>query len=445
MRKFFSMAALAALLLGTAGLAPAQNDNYESRKLPLSMLKQLSPRSAQSREKFAAFGTHKRLAASRIRNFATSGLPGVDSVVNWSDSFTEPGFDDAGNPQSVWPYTMVGNPPESGRTTFFNAPVIPVVLDLLLPNGAIAVSFSAAGKDSRAAIGSPVFQPFIYNGGIGQFDDELMRNEFWERIHPNAHGPDNGWHNVLMPRVKSTRHMRVPFFTATGGRAWFVFVDANGNPVLAAVDGNTFVNLLFPSTVPVDNSTVIGAAELAGDMTTRDITTLLFDNLALFDGDISQCCTLGFHSYDFEPGDASNGNRDRRFVMNFSSWLSPGLFFFGFEDASTLSHEMSETFNDPFVNNATPWWENVDPFAGFGICQNNLETGDVIEVLTTLPVYTASYGGQTYHLQNEAMFSWFAFQSPSQARNGSYSFPDETTQTTLSPSGLLPGCVPSGP
>jgi hypothetical protein len=41
---------------------------------------------------------------------------------------------------------------------------------------------------------------------------------------------------------------------------------------------------------------------------------------------------------------------------------------------------MSETFNDPFVNNATPWW--LSPLQLGGLCQNNLEVGDVIEVLT---------------------------------------------------------------
>jgi hypothetical protein len=39
-------------------------------------------------------------------------------------------------------------------------------------------------------------------------------------------------------------------------------------------------------------------------MTTRDIATLLFNNVYLFNGTPDQCCTLGFHSYDLEPGDA---------------------------------------------------------------------------------------------------------------------------------------------
>jgi hypothetical protein len=161
----------------------------------------------------------------------------------------------------------------------------------------------------------------------------------------------------------------------------------------------------------------------------------------LYDVDINNCCVLGFHSYDVEPGIPSNGNRERRYVMNYASWVTNGIFSFGFEDITPMSHEVAETFNDPFGNNATPWWLNIDPFLGQGICQNNLEVGDVIEVLTANPVYATATNGRTYHSQNEALFSWFAFQSPSKALHGAYSFPDETTLTALSPANLLQGCV----
>ena len=417
----------------------------DSLTLPASQLKKMNPHTARPSDMPSKLGASKAFralgAAGQASTFAgSSGLPGVDSVVNWSGQFSTPGFDSNGNTQSDWPFTMVGNPPESGESARINAPVIPVVVDLLLPDGSVYASFSG-GDVTHAALNSPVFMPYLYTSGIGQFNDQMQRATFWDRIH--NHGFDNGWHTTLSPRLKRTRHMQIPFLTPGGTRAWYVFVDANGTPVLSALDEGVFVNLLFPSTVPVDNTTLIGAAELAGDMRTRDITTFLFNNVALFEGNINNCCVLGFHTYDYEPGDHSNGNRERRYVFNFSSWLSPGLFYFGFEDVTTLSHEMAELFNDPFVDNATPWWENVDGFAGFGICQNNLETGDVIEVQTSLPIYTVAIGNQTYHLQNEAMLPWFAFQSPSTAHLGAYTFPDETSLTTLSPGPLGPGCKPA--
>ncbi len=104
---------------------------------------------------------------------------------------------------------------------------------------------------------------------------------------------------------------------------------------------------------------------------------------------------------------------------------------------------MAETFNDPFVNNATPWWLSVDPYLGFANCQNNLEVGDVVEVLDSLnPIFTIPGKGFTYHPQNMALLPWFAFESPSPANLGEYSFPDETTMS-LSPGPLLPGCKPA--
>ncbi len=419
-----------------AMLVAADDPSIQERKIPLSFLKQMRARHAGEAQK--SLGPAKsaanaaRLGAAR----AQSGVPGVDSLVNWTGSFTAPGFDHQGNPQSVWPFSMVGNAPESGRPSLINAPIIPVIVDLLLPDGSVFTSFDGR-PHVRPVVRSPMFQPFLYSSGFSQFNDAMFRSEFVSRMR------GEGWHTLLVPDPKDAHHMRVPFFTATGGRAWFVFVDASGTPVLAALDEGVFIDLLFPTTVPVDKTTLIGAAELAGEMTTRDLTTFLFDNVALFEGNIGNCCVLGFHTYDFEPGDKKNGNRDRRFVFNFASWLSPGLFFFGFEDITPLSHEINETFHDPFIDNATPWWESVDPFAGFALCQDNLETGDVIEVLTSVPVYQIFMNGMVYHPQVEANFSWFAFESPSTAANGSYSFPDDTTLTALSPGPLKPGCVPA--
>ena len=67
----------------------------------------------KAHDKHAAFGKNK--ANAGLKTAATVGIPGVDSIISWSDSFTSPGYDFFGNPQSVWPYTMVGTPPESGR------------------------------------------------------------------------------------------------------------------------------------------------------------------------------------------------------------------------------------------------------------------------------------------------------------------------------------------
>jgi hypothetical protein len=394
----------------------------------------------------ARHGGGRRPDSIKTSSVKKSGVPGIDSLANFVDQFTADGFDTDGNPQSVWPYSMVGAAPESNRTTVFNAPVIPVVVELLGPNGQV-LTFNGTVLRQRVTpeilsgvLNSPIFEPFSFGSGRGQFTDQMMRAQFWNRIgHGDSERGDDdedgsGYHNILRPSVKTTRTIRLPL-----GKFFFALNDDGSCCLFVLAEENAFLNAVFPATA-TDTTTVIGAAENAGEMKTRDITTLLFNNVYLYQGNVGNCCVLGFHSYDLEPGDAKNGFREKRYVMNYSSWIANGLFSFGFEDVTALSHEMAELFADPFVDDETPWWLSVDPFFGFSLCQNNLETGDVIEVLTGNPVFAASTRQRTYHLQNEALLPWFAFQSPSPARLHAYSFPDETTLTTLSPHPLLPGC-----
>lgn len=142
---------------------------------------------------------------------------------------------------------------------------------------------------------------------------------------------------------------------------------------------------------------------------------------------------VGFHEFDFEQGIPSNGNRLRFYIMNYSSWTSPGLFDDPltcapdncFEDVTAVSHELAETFNDPFVafdgiHNITPFW-----LSAAGQCQDVMEVGDVIEDLPN-PTVSITIKGFTYHPQTIALLPWFEFQGNSSALNGAYSYPNET-------------------
>jgi hypothetical protein len=260
---------------------------------------------------------------------------------------------------------------------------------------------------------SPVFSNASYSSSPvpTQITDAVMRAEFY-------HSAKKDWHTLLQPMVKTTRTMKLL-------RGTYQFaLNADGTCCrYILVDANTFVNALFPST-PGDTSTVIGAAQAAGEMTTQDLSTFLFPNTFLFDA--TGCCILGFHSFDFEPVGIGQA-----YVMNYSSWISPGIFSGGFQDITALSHEIAETFNDPLVSfdgvhNITPWW-----LAPNDLCQNNLETGDVIEGLPN-GVFPITMNGFTYHPQNEALLQWFAFESPSSAIGGAYSYPNTSTLTSLS-------------
>jgi hypothetical protein len=367
---------------------------------------------------------------------STGSLLGIDSIPNWSSYFYYPGVDSNGNLQFTWTYTMVGKSPFGGGdggedghgSSTINAPVVPVTMDLRnydgsprFINGKPLISSPSAFV--QPVLDSPIFQKTHYDSSEDptQFTDAIQKAEF-----PNA---DDNWHTKLSPAVKTGRTMVLR-------RGTYAFsLNADGTCCrFILVDINAFGNALFPPG-PGDTTTPMGQAETAGDVRTTDLSTFLFPNTFLFFGTTTNCCVIGFHTYDLEPGDAKNGWRERRYVTNYSSWVSPGLFGASFADITPLSHELAETFNDPFVNNATPWW-----LAPNGNCQNNLETGDVIEGLP-FATYPITLKGVTYHPQNEALLQWFAGQTPSSAIGHAYSYPDKTILTTASKSQKY-GCAP---
>jgi len=364
---------------------------------------------------------------------------GVDSVPNWSSSFYDPGFDSFGNTQFAWQYTMVGHSPLGknddsdpdwiGQTTTMDAPVIPVNLDLRNADGTPRfVNGHRLYVDATTLVApvlsSPVFSKTSYDSSEDptQFTDAISRAEFF-------HLASDDWHTLLKGHPATARTM-----TLIKGTYAFALKSDGSCCAYVLVNEIAFLNALFPPT-PTDTTTVMGQAEHAGDIKTRDISSFLFSDVYLYEGTTANCCILGFHSYDTEPGDQSNGWKERRYVMNYSSFIASGVFGSRFSDITALSHEMSETFNDPFVNNATPWW-----LAPNGNCQNILETGDVIEGLPNATV-AISLNGTTWHPQNEALLQWFAGITPSSAIHHAYSYPNTTVLTAAAVS-QNPGCAP---
>jgi hypothetical protein len=406
---------LASATLFGAIVAVAQ----DSHRLPTNHLSNAHPR-------FIAAAPH-----GHSNPGDANGTPGVDSLSNWNGSYKTPGFDANGKPRNNWLYNMVGNPPQFGGTTNINAPVVPVALDLLNSDGSVFLHYDPKPY-ILPTLQSPLFENSTFTSSPvpTQITDAIQRAEFWSTMAPD-------WHTMLLGSLKQERTMQVP------SGFYYYALKSNGTCCLfVLIDINEFGNLLFPS-VSTDTTTPIGAAENAGDITTKDISTFLFPNTYLyFNGNPNDCCVLGYHSYDFEPGDAANGNREKRYVMDYAAWISPGLFGGGFVDVTALGHEIAETFNDPFVvsdgkHNLTPWWLSPN-----GNCQDDLEVGDVIEGLPHATYPVKMNNGMTYHPQNVALLPWFEFQSPSTAIDGAYSYPDEGTLTTLSPI-ELPGCPTS--
>jgi hypothetical protein len=355
------------------------------------------------------------------------GFPvGVDTLVNFTGHYEAQGVYFDGTAHHIWEYSMVGNPPAHGGTTVINAPVVPVIVDLRNYDG----SPRFVNGKRLISMPAPFLQPFMDGPVFGtahyssspvdtQITDAEQRATFGNKARSD-------WHTLLAPSIKTTRTM-----VLLRGTYRFA-LNADGTCcAFILVDEGTFGSELFPPAKP-DNSTIIGAAEVAGEMTTKDISTFMFPNTYLYqNGDPNQCCVLGYHTFDIEAGDAANHNQPRFYVMNYSSWITPGLFGPAFEDVTAFSHEMAEIFNDPFVaydglHNVTPFTQNPR-----GDCQDVLEVGDVIEDLPN-STYPVTIGGYTYHPQTIALLPWFAFEKNSTAINNAYSYPDETVLTSLS-------------
>jgi hypothetical protein len=395
---------------------------------------QIAPTLSTAKRGFTAFPPRGR--SSSILPNAAAGSPKqiqFDSIRTFDGAFQAQGFGPQGHPHYHWFYMIAGGRPEDGGTTVIDAPIVPISLDLLDWDKSVRV---VKGHKLHYSVkpyitpvfDSPVFQNSEYTSSDipTQFADAVQRASFYGVMAQD-------WHTWLRPSVKRERTMAIPL-----GAYRFALHKDGTCCAFVLVDISVFSKLLFPPSA-TDERTPVGAAEHAGDITTRSMATFLFPNTYLYaKGDPSLCCVLGFHTYDFEPGDAKNGFRERRYVLTFASWISGGLFGPEFQDVTAISHELSEAMNDPFVTSdgihgVTPWWYSLN-----GHCQDDLEVGDAIEGLTeaTFPI---KMHGRTYHPQNEALLPWFEFQSPSTAIGAAYSYPNETLLTTLSPT-MGPGC-----
>jgi hypothetical protein len=249
---------------------------------------------------------------------------------------------------------------------------------------------------------SPLFEDTAFNFGgteVGrtQYIDAFQRAEFWQALGDAV----SDYHTLLRPvQVLAPVTINVPAEHGlarsahlTGGRTlcgpqarvdidWFdTYLNQVVLPALAAQG-------VAPSNLPV----------FLGFNTVWGLTPVT---------DPSKCCILGYHSGTFTIPIQTYSVAD--FEMT-------GLYSVSYQDTVVLSHELAEWMNDPFGNNPTPAWGNTGQVVG--ACQNNLEVGDPLS--GTEAPRIAMPNGFTYHLQEQAFFSWF-FGAPSVGVNGWFS------------------------
>jgi hypothetical protein len=342
------------------------------------------------------------------------GLPGIDSVPNFTRAFRSQG--------QVWPYTMIGNDPALGRRTRVPAKIIAVSLELQ-NDDLVTTTIIPIQPFEELALHSPNFENADYSSGEDiQFADAIQRAEFF-------HSMKKDWHTELHPvRIVDHVTIKVPLTTKVAG------LDEKGNPIEIEVptyltgtapDGSTFVELLDQF---FDDAFFNAAVEQIGakHFSTDAVNILLFPNTYIFslqqgpEGNVE----LGFHTFIFDP----SANPLPIWVTVFASWISPSIFDprTGIEDVTALSHEISEAVDNPFLINSVPAWQ----FPGVpGSCQDNLEIADPIETLPRWTVPVRMEKGRhsfVYHPQTQALLQWFEDVVPSDAIHGAYSYPDTT-------------------
>jgi len=303
------------LLLSTAAFvaATARAEAREPDQLTRSFLVGKKPHAGDAPQLFGK--------SPIVVNGGHSGLAGIDSVVNFTGQYTYPGFDWQGNPQSVWPWAMVGRSPRTNATTVIGAPIIPVSIDMRNADGTPRYVngqrlYMDATKYVWPVIDSPIFRPIKWATSLipTQYLDALFRAQFWNGAgdgdFDRGDRISEAWHTWLLPAPRTPRVMQL-----AAGTYQFALNDDGTCCAFVLVDANYFGNALFPATTD-DTTTPIGAAEHAHEMTTKDISTFLFPNTFLYEGDPSSCCIVGYHSFDMEP-------TRRATSPSSTSWTSP--------------------------------------------------------------------------------------------------------------------------
>jgi len=297
------------------------------------------------------------------------------------------------------PFNIVGTDPSLGAHTT-TIPTVLVPLKFVFPNSG---SPTLDGTNIvEVTENSPIFQPADYTAGtidlgVTQYGDALQRAEFW-----NLPGFSTDYHVLLgAPSVAATVTVAVP---PGKGNAYAV----SGGGFMGVVD--TF---FFRQSV---------ASAIRG-YSADQLPIFVTDNVYLAaNGVIQNCCIFGYHDSQGPPIATAK-------TWIYSVHVEDGTFSPSGPagatslDAITLSHEVAEWLNDPFVGAFSLGTINLVPPAVLpansgGGCIVNFETGDPIEGVT----FTKTTDSKVYELQDEVLLPWYLHSTPSFSVNGWYTF-----------------------
>ncbi len=305
------------------------------------------------------------------------GESGV-TVPNWTSSFVDNG--------QTYTFTMLGTNPSLGSsTTTLTAILIPV--KFTFSNGVVLDPTAPVYGQSKSVIqltqASPLFQavPFAPGGtkvGTTQYIDAFQRANFWNLVSTSA----PNYHVLFNPVVAPVQSLKVP--------AYFGYTQPGpGSPV-------GYVNSAW-----LDGELGVMLFKLKNK--TNTIPIFIVYN------------TLGIESNGFTFGGYHTAFGNPAQVYAEAGFYDQVLFPTT-GDIMTLSHEMAELTDDPFVSNIVPPWNNPETP---GQCSNLLEAGDPVNGVPITPI---TLNGYTYHPEDLTFLPWFSGTVPSTSVNGWYTF-----------------------
>jgi len=314
------------------------------------------------------------------RSMTDHAEPKFKTFPHFTSSFTYKGI--------IYPFTMVGHPPASGRTTHVGARIIPLRLTFTGFGGPDVVFDPETAVANIVA--SPMFNDAVFPDGVGQFGDQFQRAAFWNQMDP-----DHRWHVLLdAPLVMPTLDVQVKPDVGS------LFTTADGIPIGFVADGalDPVIQVILELTNPEPDELPIF------------VTYNTAENRA-----------LGYHNA--YPVAIKDGTTILQTYI-YTSWFDLSAVGPEFSDVSSINHEIGEFLNDPYINNQVPEWKFPDinvcgkiPFLEVGDPQGNGPNS------VSFPTVVIPLNGFEFHLQDLVLYEWFTGEKPSRALHEWYDFP----------------------
>lgn len=297
---------------------------------------------------------------------------------------------------------IVGSDPAGpAKTTTITTIIVPLRFEFA--NGVIRDSDHdlVDGQTVLAdVLGSPFFNPTPLSCGptfLGslQYADAFQRANFWSDLKNKP-----GYHLLLAPTVAPTKTIVVPADEFVYWDQYTIAIDEDWI--------NAQVQALIPGVGAKPNELIIF---LAG----HDIGT-------------GGPTAYGFHDVPGVP--ITGGNYQIKLPATTyivaTSYSSANSFIGSIHASETLSHELIEWLNDPYVNNEVPAWEWVGrpPYS-----QDVLEACDPFEFFS--PEFPVLVNGSTYYMFEAAFFDYFSRAPASRSANSWYTFHNRVSSFSM--------------